>query len=362
MAIIKRGDGYGVRIWDAAAKRHRWLGTYAKLVDAKRAQADATLKPKAHATVTVEQWARIWLNEYARTAPATQRTYRYAVKQIVSNLGAARLGDIDRPTAKTWANRWPRNTTRVARTMWGDALRDGLCHQNPFTNLRLETPKGRKDMVALTEPEIEGLSRLARDTHGDYGEEMAAIILFVAYTGMRPGELAALKWTDLDPANREATISRALDGWGGIKRPKNGLARTIVLPPRALEALSMVARRTDSPYVFHALRGRRLTKGSLAYLWRQVAAAWRAKGGRDLDLYELRHCCATLLLERGVTPADVALQLGHTDGGRLVMTLYGHPDETRARDRLRMAFAADHGRALDADARAGVGHITDANA
>ena len=206
MAIIKRGDGYGVRIWDAAAKRHRWLGTYAKLVDAKRAQADATLKPKAHATVTVEQWARIWLNEYARTAPATQRTYRYAVKQIVSNLGAARLGDIDRPTAKTWANRWPRNTTRVARTMWGDALRDGLCHQNPFTNLRLETPKGRKDMVALTEPEIEGLSRLARDTHGDYGEEMAAIILFAAYIGVRPGELAALKWTDLDPANREATI------------------------------------------------------------------------------------------------------------------------------------------------------------
>lgn len=361
MAIIKRGDGYGVRIWDAAGKRHRWLGTYGKLADAKRAEADARVTPRAHATVTVEQWARIWLSEYARTAPATQRTYRYAVKQIVSELGAARLGDIDRPTAKAWANRWSRQTTRVARTMWGDALRDGLCHQNPFTNLRLETPKGRKDIVAFTEPEIGDLSRVARETHGDYGDEMAAIILFAAYTGVRPGELAALQWPDLDPANREATISRALDGEGGIKPPKNGLARKVILPPRALEALGMVAHRTDSPYVFHTPRGRRLTKGTLAYLWRSVAAAWRATGGRDLVLYELRHCCATLLLERGATPADVAVQLGHTDGGRLVMTLYGHPDETRARDRLRMAFAADHGSTLFPATRAGAGQITDAS-
>jgi hypothetical protein len=35
------------------------------------------------------------------------------------------------------------------------------------------------------------------------------------------------------------------------------------------------------------------------------------------------------------------VQLGHTDGGRLVMTLYGHPNEDRARDRLDIAFAAD---------------------
>jgi integrase len=80
---------------------------------------------------------------------------------------------------------------------------------------------------------------------------------------------------------------------------------------------------------------------TLTYLWRPIAAAWRANGGRDLDLHELRHACATLLLERGLAPADVAVRLGHTDGGRLVMTLYGHPDEDRARDRLDLAFAAD---------------------
>lgn len=359
MAIIKRGQRYGVRVWDPARKRHRWLGTFAKLSDAKRAEADATLRPKSGAQLTVEQWAAIWLSEYARQAPYTQRTYAYACKQIVRDLGHMRVGDVDRPTAKTMANRWARNTTRTARAMWADALRDGLSQHNPFTSLGLETPKGRKDLIALTEPEITELGELARTVHGDYGDEFAALIVFAAYTGVRPGELAALQWHDLDPANREATIRRALDGQGGVKPPKNGLERTIILPPSALVALGQVARRTDSPFVFHTPRGCRLNKGSLAYLWRPVASAWRAKGGRDLDLYELRHACATLLLERGLAPADVAVQLGHTDGGRLVMTLYGHPDERRARDRLRMAFAYDGHKS--AEAVRAHGHISDAS-
>jgi hypothetical protein len=41
-----------------------------------------------------------------------------------------------------------------------------------------------------------------------------------------------------------------------------------------------------------------------------------------------------MLLERGMTASDVAVQLGHTDGGRLVMNLYGHPSEVAARERL----------------------------
>jgi integrase len=44
-----------------------------------------------------------------------------------------------------------------------------------------------------------------------------------------------------------------------------------------------------------------------------------------MNFYELRHFCATHLLELGVSHADVAVQLGHTDGGALVMCTYGHP-------------------------------------
>jgi hypothetical protein len=47
----------------------------------------------------------------------------------------------------------------------------------------------------------------------------------------------------------------------------------------------------------------------------------------EVELHELRHACATLLLECGLAPADVAVQLGHT-GGRLVMTLMAIPMKT----------------------------------
>jgi integrase len=56
------------------------------------------------------------------------------------------------------------------------------------------------------------------------------------------------------------------------------------------------------------------------------------------DFYELRHAAATMLIERGVTPWDVAQQLGHTDGGELVMQLYGHPSEAGARARILAAW------------------------
>jgi integrase len=62
-----------------------------------------------------------------------------------------------------------------------------------------------------------------------------------------------------------------------------------------------------------------------------------------LDFYELRHAAATMLLERGVTPWDVAQQLGHTDGGQLVMEVYGHPSEAGARSRVLAAWDAAEG-------------------
>lgn len=269
MAIVRRGDRYGVRIWDGAAKRHRWLGTFDRLQDAKRAEADAISHPAASNAITVEEWAHEWQQHYARGAVATRRTYSYACQQIVDAIGTEKIADITRPEAKKFANQWARNTTRVARTMWADAQRDGLCQHNPFTNLRLETPKGRKDITALTEPEIRRLARVAREQHGDYGDEAAALVLFAAYTGVPPGELATLRWCDLDIPNRRATISRALDGQGGIKPPKNGKPRRIVLPPQALRALSGLTRPLDgNEPIFHTPRGKRLTKGTLTYLWR----------------------------------------------------------------------------------------------
>lgn len=339
--ITRRATGYGVRVWDRATQRRKWLGTYPTLREARLVEADWTTKPAPNrVSKHVHEWATAWLTDYVRPAPATQRTYRYATQQIVADIGDQLLAEISRPDARKLANQWPRGTTRVARTMFADAMRDGLIDHNPFSELRLETPKGRKDLDALTEPDIAKLADIAQRVHGDYGDEARAIILTLAYVGVRPGELCALRHADLDTRQRELTVRYNLDASGQEKAPKNGKPRVVIVPAEALDALQAVPKRVDSPYLFHTARGRRLSKGNIAYLWRPIAAAWREHDPRAITPYWMRHSCATLLLERGVSHADVAVQLGHTDGGRLSQILYGHPSEDFARDRLRMATGA----------------------
>jgi integrase len=111
----------------------------------------------------------------------------------------------------------------------------------------------------------------------------------------------------------------------------------VILPPPARNALLDVVPRVDVPWLFTTPRGRQFSKSSLYYYWNPVRAAFGRPG---MDFYELRHFCATHLLELGVSHADVAVQLGHTDGGALVMSTYGHPSEDLARERLKRAYAA----------------------
>lgn len=192
----------------------------------------------------------------------------------------------------------------------------------------------RKDLIALTEPELHELADTALGVHGDYGPTFRAMILFAGYVGLRPGELFALERTDI--RGDEVVIRQSLDGTGKLRLPKNNKERVVILPPPARVALGDVMPRLDVPWLFVSKRGMQLRETSLTYCWHPVRAAF---GRPTIDFYELRHFCATHLLELGLSPADVAIQLGHTDGGALAMSTYGHPSEDAARERLKRAFA-----------------------
>lgn len=144
-----------------------------------------------------------------------------------------------------------------------------------------------------------------------------------------------MQWSDVNFEEAEVRITTSLGNTGEVTLPKNGLARTVTLPPPAAEALRSMPRRAGSQYVFTTPNGKRFSKTSHYYHWRTVRLAF---GAPKMDFYELRHFCATHLLELGLSHADVAVQLGHTDGGALVMSTYGHPSEDAARARLKAAF------------------------
>jgi integrase len=110
--------------------------------------------------------------------------------------------------------------------------------------------------------------------------------------------------------------------------------RRIVLVPVVLQALREMPRWFDSPWVFVSKTGKPFSKG---IRWQNFDKARTSFGRPELDPYDLRHACATNLMLRGVEPWAVAQQLGHNDHGKLVMELYGHPDEASARERIRRA-------------------------
>ena len=65
-----------------------------------------------------------------------------------------------------------------------------------------------------------------------------------------------------------------------------------------------------------------------------------------MAFYETRHYWATFLLELGLSPSDVAVQLGHADNGKLVVDTYGHPSERAARARILNAVHGEQTRDL----------------
>ncbi|MGE0358924.1 MAG: tyrosine-type recombinase/integrase [Burkholderiales bacterium] len=142
-----------------------------------------------------------------------------------------------------------------------------------------------------------------------------ALVLTAMLSGARRGELMGLKWRDVD---LEAGLAR-------LGRTKNGDRRTLVLLPQVVEALRPFAGE-PARFVFGSAKSRHQAPASIDTAWRK--AIERAKID-DFRFHDLRHCCASYLVQAGVDLSVVADVLGHR---KLDMTKrYAHlKTETKA--------------------------------
>jgi integrase len=291
---------------------------------------------------TCASFAERWLREWPRREASTRQLYAQAVRRFVEHFGPTPLGEVERLSARTWALGVPRNLSKIIGTMYEDARNVGLVEFNPFSNLRLPVSEKTEEVLPPTLEEYRALLD-ACTVLGGYGTEFKAMIQFAAWTGLRAGELQALQWGDIEGEHLWVRRARKTDG--SIGKPKNGRERKVVLLPPA-RVLAELPRRLD-PFVFHTVRGEPLQKGNHHYSWRAVRAASgipqerAAIGLPNVRWHDLRHFCATRLLEMGIDHFAVSVQLGHEDGGALVMSRYGHPSKDAARQRLLAAFTFD---------------------
>jgi integrase len=152
-----------------------------------------------------------------------------------------------------------------------------------------------------------------------------------AGTGARRGELAALRWSDVDLAAGRVTIGRQvgryrdLDGTWQTREdtPKGGRARQVTLDPETAAVLrehrrrqsadplvSLAERRDGGGHVFLAPLGGPLSNYQIVRLFRRHVAA--LPDLPPITAHGLRHSHATILLSHGVPAATVAACLGHS--------------------------------------------------
>lgn len=315
-------------------------GTFATKGEAKRARelARAQLGEVQPATVTLAAFWERWTTDplFARPKESTNIHNRERTKAFVAQYGARSIDAIDDAVVAEWLAGGVRNGTVPAlRAMFNDAASakaGRVVRGNPFARLGISRGPGRRHEQPPSEEQVWRIIRCARDLATP---SFAAWLQVAAFTGLRPGELDALRRVNVDLARSRI---RVLEQFSAATRtftlPKNGQTRKAPLTDPAREAL--VSLPAESEFCFAPIRGEHWTASSRAYHWKAV----RAAAGWEGSLYlATRHFAGWYMVNVLDLPSeDVAIALGHTDGGELVRRLYGHRDHDRALDRVATAY------------------------
>jgi integrase len=298
-----------------------------------------------------------WLDRYKqRVRPSTLKRRREALRALVAiedgqvdpfGLAAMRLDRITTALLEdaiaVIAERAPRQAQLALATI----------------KLALKNARGRGQVIepgllTITAPESEEREPIflswkqVLELASWMPEQISRIAPVAALTGAREGELFALRASDVD-FDDEAVLVVATGSNRRGQTKTRGSKRTIDLPPLATQLLreQLLARwHTSSQLVFPAPEGGVWNKDNFtARVFRPAVQRAAKKYRREhhltadeptpfggLTFHDLRHTCASLMIAaanqagagQAVTIKSIAEQLGHTDGGVLVLRRYGH--------------------------------------
>ncbi len=221
------------------------------------------------------------------------------------------------------------NLHLVLTQAFGQAVRWQLVPTSPAAGA--QAPRPRRSQPAAVSPEL--LNRLIAVATGTPLELPVAI---AAATGMRRGEILALRWTDvasdLSFAHVRASLQATRHGLA-FDRPKTARSRRAIALPTFLrpflqrqrqaqvaqkEGLGEAWQETD--LLVTRQDGSPVNPDSLSSAWRRLV---RKHGLPPVRFHDLRHAHATLMLLQGVHPKVVSERLGHASVG-ITLDTYSH--------------------------------------
>jgi integrase len=342
-------------------KRKRWIGRVSVPGTAGRRRRSATGRTRAEAEqkmqrlraevngltfaperLTFAEHLDRWLEDDAkgRIKSATYIKYEGIIRNhLKPALGHVRLTDLTpahlqslyaQKTREGKSSGTVRQIHAVASAALRRARRWRLIQTNPaedadppkFAPVRESKALSREDAVRL-------LERILA-----WREDRYALFLLAVTAGMRQGEILALRWKDVDLEKGVARIERTVRTWTlppQFGTPKGGKARTVKLTSLAVDALRLHKKQQNE----ERLRARRWTDQGLVFtgpkgdvirrsvLHESFVRLLKREGFPAMTFHELRHSCATLLLEAREDLKTVQELLGHTDA-RTTLSVYSH--------------------------------------
>ncbi len=353
----KRGNGEGtiyysesLNCWVAQysikGKRKSIYGKTKKEVTEKKIQALSTIQNGTYidkSTVELIQLLKDIENAKLSANLIKESSYARNLETIKviekSNLNGLKVQEITSKELQDFLNTKIESSQSTIDKFWQTlnggfkkAIAEDIILKNPMDKvLRPVAKKGRKKVVALTVFEQNKLLEFLRNN--DIGETYSNIILLSLFTGMRVGEICALKFSDIDFAEKKIIVQRTLtktadyslilgDSTKTGKRKIDGVGKREipfqVYSGSLLECLLKKQIHTASSYVrnkdkllFCNLDGSYISASKMNNIFKSICKII-GMNKNQVNFHMLRHTFATRCIESGMPPVVLSKLLGHS--------------------------------------------------
>jgi integrase len=300
--------------------------------------------------LTVGEYLQNWLTDSARyqvSEGTFERYERTCRNHLIPFFGRVKLRDLGAAHVSAFKARKIEeglnpNTVGVMQGVLSTALNlavdDGFIPSNPASRVKKAVKREQAPMRSTKSQEE--ASRLLGAAVGTRDE---ALLTLALRTGMRQGELAALRWEDIDLTDKPSiTVRRSADTRTKtrVSTTKTGKDRRIHIGPRTVDVLKghrarqleermAAASWADPGLVFPNTKGKIRRRDSVMRSLRRFLK--EAGLPVAIRFHDLRHTAGTLALRQGVPLHTVSKMLGHSDPA-MTLRRYAHVLEDMRED------------------------------
>jgi integrase len=284
---------------------------------------DRTASSPAEA-ITVSQTLAKWLDSRkARLSPATTDRYRVAIKHVDPAIGPMRVSRLRPHHIEDFYSALVtegQSGSSIRKIHW--ALRQSLAwaHRRGYVSMiatdRIELPRlGAREMAPPSSDDVRTVLEHLLATDPDWG----TLVAVIAWTGCRRGEVAGLRWEDVDLEQGNLLIRRSVatvPGGSQVKGTKTGDVRRLAIGPKTVKLLRAHRNRSNqrastsgvaveqSSYIFSPDPAGLRPYNPYTITRTFVEACGDAGVGR-MRLHDLRHHSAATLLNSGASVREV---------------------------------------------------------